>query len=169
MRVGDHLRQAQLEYGEKHPVLLPKSHHVADLVVRHYHSQVHHQGRQITHGAIRQAGYWLIGGHRAAARELSKCVVCKKLRWTFLDQRMANLPGDRIEVALTFTDVGFDVFGPWMVRSRKMRGGAPTQNDGESYSFVHLCLKEIFCNPWHCIPFKVRLRHELYWSKSGTR
>ena len=34
----------------------PKDHHVANLVVRHYHSQVHHQGHQITHGAIHQAG-----------------------------------------------------------------------------------------------------------------
>ena len=84
VRIGGRLRRAQLEYGEEHPALLPKSHHVADLVVRHYHSQVHHQGRQITHGAIRQAGYWLIGGLRAVARELSKCVVCKKLRGTFL-------------------------------------------------------------------------------------
>ena len=50
--VRGHLRQAQLAYGEKHPALLPKSHHVANLVVHHYHYQVHHQGHQITHGAI---------------------------------------------------------------------------------------------------------------------
>ena len=124
VHVGDRLWEAQLEYGEKHPALLPKSHHVADLVVRHYHNQVHHQGRQITHRAIRQAGYWLIGGHRAVARELSKCVVCKKLRGPFVDQGMADLPADRTEVTLPFTNVGFDVFGHWMVRSRKTRGGA---------------------------------------------
>jgi len=33
VRVGGRLRQAQLEYGEKHPALLPKS-----------HNKVHHQG-----------------------------------------------------------------------------------------------------------------------------
>ena len=63
LRVGGRLRRATLEFGEKHPVLIPKKNHVADLITRHYHRQVHHQGRQITHGAIRQAGYWLIGGH----------------------------------------------------------------------------------------------------------
>ena len=35
--VGGRLRHVDLEYGEKHPVLLPKNHHIADLVVRHYH------------------------------------------------------------------------------------------------------------------------------------
>ena len=137
VRVGGRLRQAQLKYGEKHPALLPKGHHVANLVVRHYHNQVHHQGRQITHGAIRQAGYWLIGGHRAVARELSKCVMCKKLRGLFLDQRMADLPADRTEVAPPFTNVGFDVFGPWMVRSRKTRGGAA---NSKQWAVVFTCL-----------------------------
>ena len=116
VRVGGCLRQAQLEYGEKHPVLLTKSHYVVNLVVRHYHNQVHHQGRQITHRVIRQAGYWLIRGHRAVVRELSKCVVFKKL---------------------SFTNVGFDVFGPWMVRSRKTRGGAA---NSKRWGVVFTCL-----------------------------
>ena len=94
---------------------------VGNLVVRHYHNQVHHKGRQITHGAIRQAGYWLIGRHRTVARELSKCVVCKKLRGPLLDQRMADLPAERTEVAPPFTNAGFDVFGLWKVQSRKTR------------------------------------------------
>ena len=62
LRVGGRLRRASLEFGEKHPVLIPKKNHVADLITRYYHRQVNQQGRQITHGAIRQAGHWLIGG-----------------------------------------------------------------------------------------------------------
>ena len=137
LRVGGRLRRANLEYGEKHPVLLPKSHHVADLVVRHYHTRVHHQGRQITHGAIRQAGYWLIGGHQTVARELGKCVICKKLRGRVLDQRMADLPADRTEVAPPFTNVGFDVFGPWTVNTRKTRGGSA---NSKRWGLVFTCL-----------------------------
>ena len=53
VRIGGRLRRARLEYGEKQPALLPKSHHLANLVVRHYHRQVHHQGRLITYGASR--------------------------------------------------------------------------------------------------------------------
>ena len=122
LRVGGRLRRASLEYGEKHPVLLPKGHHVSKLIVRHYHNQVHHQGRQITHGAIRQAGYWLINGNHTVSRELSLCVVCKKLRGPPLEQRMADLPPDRMEAAPPFTNVGFDVFGPWSIQTRRTRG-----------------------------------------------
>ena len=137
LRVGGRLRRATLEFGEKHPVLIPKKNHVADLMTRHYHRQVHHQGRQITHGAIRQAGYWLIGGHNTVARELNKCVTCKKLRGPVIQQRMADLPADRTEVAPPFTNVGFDVFGPWMIRSRMTRGGAANSN---SWGLVFTCL-----------------------------
>ena len=93
------------------------------LIVRHYHGQVHHQGRQITHGAIRQAGYWLVDGNHEVAKELSLCVLCKKLRGPRLEQRMADLPADRVEATPPFTNVGFDVFGPWLIQTRKTRGG----------------------------------------------
>ena len=36
---------------------------------------------------------------------------------------MADLPSDRTEVCPPFTNVGFDVFGPWAVQTRKTRGG----------------------------------------------
>ena len=36
---------------------------------------------------------------------------------------MADLPLDRTDVFPPFTNVGFDVFGPWAVQARKTRGG----------------------------------------------
>ena len=105
-------------------MLLPKKHHIADLVTRRYHEQIYHQGRQVTYDAIRQARYWLTGGHKTVAKELNKCVTCKKLRGPALKQLMADLPADRTEVAPPFTNVGFDVFGPWTVHTRKTREGS---------------------------------------------
>ena len=35
---------------------------------------------------------------------------------------MADLPSDRTKVCPPFTNVGFDVFGPWAVQTRKTRG-----------------------------------------------
>ena len=137
IRVGGRLRRTQFEYKEKHPILLPKGHHVSRLIVRHYHQQVHHQGRQITHGAIRQAGYWLIGGHRMVAGEINACVLCKKLRGAPLEQQMADLPPDRTEVSPPFTNVGFDVFGPWSVCTRRMRGGA---SNSKRWGLLFTCL-----------------------------
>ena len=112
LRVGGRLHQTNLTFKEKHPVLLPKGHHVSMLVLRYYHEQVHHQGRQITHGALRNAGYWLVGGHGAVASLISSCVTCRRLRGSMLEQKMADLPPDRAEIGPPFTNVGFDVFGP---------------------------------------------------------
>ena len=125
--VGGRLRRAEMEYGEKHPIVLPKNHHVSQLVVKHYHVHVHHRGRQITGGAIQQAGFWLIGGHDTVM----------KLRGPPLGQRMADLPHDRTEVCTPLTNVGFDVFGPWAVQTHKTRGGAP---NAKRWGLVFTCL-----------------------------
>ena len=124
LRIGGRLRRAEVEYEEKHPIVLQRNHHVSWLVVKYYHLQAHHQGRQIMGGAIRQAGFWLIGGHNTVTKVIDTCVPCKKLRGPPLKQRMADLPPDRTEVCPPFTNVGFDVFGPWTVQTCKTRGGA---------------------------------------------
>ena len=137
LRVGGRLRRAQMEYNEKHPIVLPKCHYVSQLIAKHYHHEVHHQGRQITGGAIRQAGFWLIGGHDVVTKVIGACVLCKKLRGPHLEQRMADLPLDRTEVCPPFTNVGFDVFGPWAVQTRKTRGGGV---NAKRWGLVFTCL-----------------------------
>ena len=55
---------------------------------------------------------------------IESCVNCKKLRRATLRKHMANLPPDRTETSPLFTNVGFDVFGPWKILMRRLRGGA---------------------------------------------
>ena len=112
LRVGGRLENSTLEYQEKHPVILPKGHHVSELIIRHFHESVHHQGRLITSGAVREAGYWVVGAYRMISSLIESCVNCKKLRGATLTQHMANLPLDRTETSPPFTNVGFDVFAP---------------------------------------------------------
>ena len=84
LRVGGRLRHIKVEFDDTrsvtHPIIIPKKHHVALLLVRHYHAKVHHQGRNITEGAIRSAGYWVIGGKRTISSVIQSCVTCRKLR-----------------------------------------------------------------------------------------
>ena len=96
--VGGRLSRSSLTFEEKHPILLPKKHHLSLLIIRHYHEKVvHHQGRQITHGAVRQAGFWIVNGHGETSRIVNACVTCKRLRGRTLTQHMADLPVDRTE------------------------------------------------------------------------
>lgn len=137
LRVGGRLRRSHLSFPEKHPSLLPKGHHLSQLIVRHQHEKTHHQGRQITHGAVRTAGFWIVGGHGEASKVISSCVICRKLRGARLTQHMADLPSDRTETPPPFTNVGCDVFGPWSIQTRKLRGGVA---NSKRWGLVFSCL-----------------------------
>ncbi|XP_069109479.1 uncharacterized protein [Argopecten irradians] len=81
LRVGGRLSNSDLGVKERNPVLVPGRHHIATLLIRHYHSKVSHQGRHLTEGAVRNAGYWITGMKRVVASILlHKCVKCRKLR-----------------------------------------------------------------------------------------
>lgn len=121
--VRGRFKHAGLNNTETNPVILPKNSHISLLLVRHYHEQVKHQGRHFTEGALRAAGYWIIGGKRLISSVLHKCVICRQLRRKTEVQLMANLPPERLQVSPPFTYVGVDVFGPWQVVSRRTRGG----------------------------------------------
>ncbi|KAI4874451.1 hypothetical protein NFI96_005580 [Prochilodus magdalenae] len=123
MRVGGRLAAADLGPNEKRPLILPGRHHVATLIARHFHEQTQHQGRHFTEGAIRSAGYWLLGGKRCVNRVIFECIICRKLRGKCEVQKMADLPPDRLSTEPPFTNVGMDVFGPWAVAARRTRGG----------------------------------------------
>ncbi|KAL4008122.1 hypothetical protein ACER0C_001974 [Sarotherodon galilaeus] len=123
LRVGGRLARAQLSTDETHPMLIPSKHYITQLIIRHFHAQVCHQGRHFTEGAIRAAGFWIVGGKRAVSSVIFNCVICRRLRGNQQEQIMSDLPEDRMCTDPAFTCVGLDVFGPWPVTVRKTRGG----------------------------------------------
>ena len=137
LRVGGRLKDATISTNEKNPIIIPKGHHIATLLARHYHEVVKHQGRHLTEGAVRMAGYWIIGGKRLVSSIIHKCVKCRKLRGRGERQKMADLPPDRLEPAPPFTYVGLDTFGPWSVVTRRTRGGAA---NSKRWAILFTCL-----------------------------
>ncbi len=123
LRVGSRIEQSGLSMNEVHPIIVPGRHHLATLLVSHYHEVVKHQGRHLTEGAIRTAGFWLVGAKRCICSLLHRCVTCRRLRGKMEHQQMAALPAERLQVAPPFTYVGVDVFGPWEIVSRRTREG----------------------------------------------
>ena len=96
---------------------------MSTLIVHHFHARVQHQGRHFTLGLIRSSGFWIIGGKRLVNKVIDKCIKCKKLRGRQQEQKMADLPTDRLTPAPPFSYVGLDVFGPWTVSAHRTRGG----------------------------------------------
>ncbi|XP_072171548.1 uncharacterized protein [Diadema setosum] len=114
--VGGRLDNAPLEERAKHPVIMPPNHHVVQLLVRHYHIMSGHSGKEYVLSLIRQR-YWVIRGRLAVRRVLSDCFICKRLRAGPVEQKMADLPADRVAAEKPpFSHVGVDCFGPYMVK-----------------------------------------------------
>ena len=138
IRVGGRLDRAKLPYDRRHPLLVPKGHPAATLIISHYHRKTGHQGRHLTHGAIREGGFHLESGKALIKTFLSECVLCRRLRAKVAEQRMADLPLDRISSAAPFSHTALDVVGPWRIT----RGKATRSTPGEAkvWLLVASCL-----------------------------
>ncbi len=116
IRVGGRLRRAGFPLEIKHPAILPRKHHITELLIRHCHELVEHQGRGMTTNEIRSHGFWIIGCSSAVSYAISTCVVCKRLRSSALVQKMADLPTDRVEPSPPFSYCAVDYFGPFLIK-----------------------------------------------------
>jgi len=116
LRLGGRIKRADVPYDLKHPVILPKKSHITELIIRHYHHRVEHQRRGTTLNSLRSRGFWVIGGTSVVGNFISKCVPCRKLRGSVSEQKMADLPEDRLQPSAPFTYCAVDYFGPWLIK-----------------------------------------------------
>ena len=126
LRVGGRLRNANIPLNAKHQMIIPKTHHVADLIMRHVHQESNHLGKNHTLSQLRRK-YWIVQAGIAIKRLLRKCVVCRRLHGKVSRQKMADLPASRVKACEPpFTYTGVDYFGPFEIkqgRSIKKRYG----------------------------------------------
>ena len=116
LRVGGRLRNASLPFEVKFPVILPRRSHVTTLIIRYFHEKIKHQEQGMTLNEIRGNGYWIVGGTSAFGSYIWSCVVCRKMCSAVVEQKMADLPEDRLKPAPPFTFCVVDYFGPFSVK-----------------------------------------------------
>lgn len=80
LKVGGRLCDAPLPSSVKHPVIIPKDHHITKMIISQCHENVKHQGKGLTINEIRSQGYWIPGMSRPVASHVHHCVTCRKLR-----------------------------------------------------------------------------------------
>ncbi|XP_032402158.1 uncharacterized protein LOC116709857 [Xiphophorus hellerii] len=119
LKVGGRLKDASFSSSLKHPVLVPKGHHVTQLLIAHFHSKVQHQGKGMTINEIRSNGIWIPGINRAVTKFIHQCVKCRRLRRGTEEQRMSDLPKVRLEPLPPFTFCGMDCFGPFLTKQAR--------------------------------------------------
>ena len=71
------------------------------------------------HNKIRPRGCWIIGGSSAVSRVVSKCVECRRKRGHLPNQKMEDLPKDRLEEGPPFTYCGVDFFGSFAIKEKR--------------------------------------------------
>ena len=122
LRVGGRIRKSILEYKLKHPVLLPREGHIASVIMTYYHEKVAHAGRGITINELISQGYWIINCTSAVKSMISRCVDCRRFRGNVCQQKMGDLPLDRLTQEPPFTYWGIEMFGPFLIKDgRKQR------------------------------------------------
>ncbi|KAK3744013.1 hypothetical protein QZH41_004823 [Actinostola sp. cb2023] len=116
LRVGGRLQRAPIENDAKHPIILPKKHHVVKLIINYYHRASAHSGIEYTLSLIRQK-YWIIAARSSVRNAVNTCFDCRRRQAPVMQQKMASLPQNRTTPCKPpFTYVGVDCFGPFTVR-----------------------------------------------------
>ncbi|XP_043956787.1 uncharacterized protein LOC122822295 [Gambusia affinis] len=112
LRVGGRLCNSAMPEEAVHPAILSKDMHISRLILRNIHEQSGHSGRNYVLSQLRQK-YWIPKAHSAVRKLLSNCAVCRKLHGKPGEQKMSDLPQDRVlPDSPPFTNTGVDFFGP---------------------------------------------------------
>lgn len=115
LRVGGRLEHAPIENDAKHPIILPKKHHVTKLIIEYFHRASAHSGIEYTLSLIRTK-YWILGARSSVRNIIHTCFSCRRHQAPVMQQKMASLPRDRVTPSKPpFTYVGVDLFGPFTV------------------------------------------------------
>ncbi|XP_057671252.1 uncharacterized protein LOC130902982 [Diorhabda carinulata] len=120
IRVGGRLKNTNLNFDNKHPIILPAKCHLTSLIVRHFHFKYLHAGPQTLLSVIRQ-NYWPMQGRNSVRGILRKCVICFKVSPSAGLQKMGDLPSTRVQPSRIFSVLGVDYTGPFLIKNSFLR------------------------------------------------
>ena len=126
VRVGGRLRHSELSFEAKHPLLLPQSHRLTDLIIEQIHRENLHPGLNTVQYLLRQK-FWILSARRAIKRVLSRCIRCFRLKPKAYTPYMGDLPSFRISQLKCFSHVALDYAGPLKITMGKYRGAKVTK------------------------------------------
>ena len=119
MRVGGRLKNAPIDFDQKHPIILPQ-HGLTGLIIKQKHFEHMHAGSQTLLAIIRQE-FWPINGKNAIKKIIRQCVVCFRANPISTTPKMGELPRDRTKAVRLFSIAGIDYAGPFLIKDGKLR------------------------------------------------
>lgn len=135
IRVGGRLQNANnIPYNKMHPIILPKSCHVTDLIIKREHLRLLHAGAKLVLSSLNQT-FWLLNGTRSVKKIVHSCMKCARLKAAVARQLMGSLPPERITASRPFQIVGIDFCGPFNMKVARIRNPIITK----SYIALFVC------------------------------
>ncbi|XP_059062673.1 uncharacterized protein LOC131855416 [Achroia grisella] len=136
IRVGGRLRNSNLNFDQKHPIVLPRKHHILDLLVDYHHKVNCHAGPDLLMSILRQK-YWILSARNLIRHRVHKCVPCFKLRPKSTFPEMSDHKPCRVlETLKPFMHTGTDYAGPFKITITRGRGIRSTK----AYICLFVCL-----------------------------
>lgn len=132
IRVGGRLHHAPIEYTQKHPIVLPKGHHLTNLIIRDAHYKNLHADPQAVLAIVRN-NFWPLAGRSEVRRVLKGCIVCFRTKPKSVSQLMGNLPTIRVTQARAFLNTGLDYAGPFSIKISRNK-------TSKAYLAIFVCL-----------------------------
>lgn len=120
IRVGGRLRNSDLPYIHKHPVLLPSRHRLTNLIIDYHHRLLQHPGAMALQTHL-QREFWILSGRQAIRSRLRLCIPCFRTRPQNVQPKMASLPKYRVQQIKPFSVSGVDYAGPITVKGFRGR------------------------------------------------
>ncbi|GFQ65433.1 integrase catalytic domain-containing protein, partial [Trichonephila clavata] len=118
LRITGRLLEADLCFGEKHPVILPRHCKFTELLVIREHERIGHCGVSATLTQLRK-NYWIPKGRQLVKTIIRICLICKNYNAKPADQLSGQLPRDRITQSPPFQIVGIDFTGAILVKDNQ--------------------------------------------------
>ena len=135
IRVGGRLKNANIPHTAKYPILLDKRSRLSSLLCKHYHLLLLHAGPRTTQSFI-QRHYWILSCRALVRKIIHSCRNCFVLSSKPLQPAMADLPANRVNYSLAFSEVATDFAGPFETKETNRRSATRHR----SYLCIFICM-----------------------------
>lgn len=135
LRVGGRLTHSQLDYGQKHPILIPTKSRFTQILIDFYHVTNLHTGPALLLSIIRQK-FWILSARNIVRQRVHSCNKCFKLKPQNTYPPMGDLPDFRVSQAKAFVNTAVDYCGPFYITHIRKRG----IKSHKAYICVFVCL-----------------------------
>lgn len=135
IRLNGRVRNRELDYNFRHPILLPYESTLTKRLLEKAHTRTMHGGAQQMLQYVREK-FWIPRARQLAKEVIHACVICKRFAFIKSEQQMAPLPLNRTTPGKVFETCGIDYCGPVYLKPRPGR----TPITLKAYICVFICL-----------------------------